>query len=183
MVRFLSTGDVANRFNVTVNTVKKWIAEGKLNASVTPGGHYRVEAKEFKRFLDRYNPSPAKNKMLIVDDDPLHLKMVVDALSSENSYILDISTDGYDALIKIGEFNPDLLITDIRMPNLDGLEVIKRVRHGQATKNTKIIVLTAYPEDLGRSRRLVHKVFTKPVDLNLLKEGVKEVVGKGRGGE
>lgn len=176
MVRFLSTGDVANRFNVTVNTVKRWIAEGKLNAFVTPGGHYRVEIKEFKRFLDRYNPSSSTKKILLVDDDPIQLRMVEDALSAEGDYIVESSTDGYEALIKIGEFNPDLLITDIRMPNLNGLEVIKRVRNGQATKNTKIIVLTAYPEDLGRSKRLVQGVFTKPVDLNLLKERVRHVL-------
>jgi excisionase family DNA binding protein len=58
--RFLTTGDVAALCDVSVGAVKKWIRKGKLDATRTPGGHFRVAADEFERFRAAYRfPRPA----------------------------------------------------------------------------------------------------------------------------
>lgn len=72
--RFLTTGDVAALCDVSVGAVKKWIRKGKLDATRTPGGHFRVAVEEFERFRAAYrfsrpaagSPEPASG----VADDP-----------------------------------------------------------------------------------------------------------------
>lgn len=179
MKRFLTTGEAAQYFNVTVNTIKRWIGEGRLQAIITPGGHYRIPREEFKRFFERYSLVPSKRKILVVDDDPFALRMLVDGLSSlGEGYAVDSSRDGYEALIKIGEWKPHLLITDIKMPRLDGKEVIKKIRGMGSTKDLKVLVVSAYPEEAEGVKSLVQGIFVKPVDMKLLKERTRELLGE-----
>ncbi|OGP30198.1 MAG: hypothetical protein A2073_05245, partial [Deltaproteobacteria bacterium GWC2_42_11] len=151
---------------------------GKIRAFLTPGGHYRIKEDEFERFMDKYVHSPNPEKILIVEDDPVQRKLLMDTLSAmEENYILGSSEDGYDALIKVGEFQPDLLITDIIMPKLDGVAVIKKIRSNAVTKAMKIIVVTSYPEELGKVRTLIQGFFIKPIEMDLLKSKIKELLG------
>ncbi|MBI5286972.1 MAG: response regulator [Deltaproteobacteria bacterium] len=178
MAHVLTTGEVAKNLHVTVNTVKRWISEGRLEAFTTPGGHFRIMEEDFKRFLERYGPSSTPKRVLVVDDDPGGIRLIVDTLSTMGEgYIIDTATDGYDALIKIGELKPHLLILDIRMPHLDGIEVIKRIRKGTTTKDIKVIVVTAYPEDLQAIKNSIQGLFAKPLELNPFREKVKKVLG------
>ena len=177
MKRFLTTGEVAQYFSVTVNTIKRWISEGKLRAILTPGGHYRIPREEFKRFLDRYSLTSLRKKVLVVDDDPFALRMLVDGLATlGRDYLVESAKDGYEALIRIGEWRPHLLITDIKMPRVDGKEVIRKVRNMHLTKGLKILVVSAYPEETEAVKGLVQGIFTKPVDMELLKGKVRELL-------
>lgn len=132
MAHCLTTGEIAKHLHVAVNTVKRWISDGKIRAFLTPGGHFRIDKGEFEGFMMRYGPPSGHEKVLAVDD-PSQIDIPVDALSTEG-YIVDSSADGYEALIKIGEFKPDLIIIDPVMPWLDGVEAIKRIRDNPTTK-------------------------------------------------
>lgn len=79
-------------------------------------------------------------QILIVDDDPKLLKMVRRTLIYEG-YQVETAGDGRDALAKIEAQQPDLLILDWMMPEVDGLEVLQRLRNGQA--DIPVLMLTA----------------------------------------
>lgn len=176
---YFTTGYVANEMRVTINTVKRWILEGKLKAIITPGGHYRIKDSEFQDFVKRYMEYSEPHKILIIEDNHAQRTLLTDALrSAGKNYIVDSSSDGYDALIKIGEFKPTLLIVDIMMPKVDGITVIKKLRGAPATKNLKIIVITAYPEKLAKIKNNIQDFFTKPVDIDILKKRVNELLGE-----
>lgn len=150
-----TTGEVADLSHVTINAVKKWINAGKLKAFRTPGGHYRINRDDFKDFVSEFRLQikdeifPERKKILITDDVPEVLEFLKGALESRegHSYEVDTATDGYEALIKVGSFNPDLLILDIRMPRIDGLEVCRRLRAEPATHDIKILAITAYARE------------------------------------
>ncbi len=149
-----TTGEVASFCDVTINAVKKWIAAGKLPAFRTPGGHYRIERDDFKRFVETYKLHikerlfKGERKILIVDDEVHIVEFIKDVLqSSGEDYAVETARDGYEALIKIGGFNPTLLILDIMMPRLDGFEVCRRIKADNATKDIRIIAVTAYGRD------------------------------------
>jgi len=150
-----TTGEVADLSHVTINAVKKWINSGKLKAFRTPGGHYRISRDDFKDFVSEYRLQikdevfPEKKKILITDDVPEIIEFLKAALQNRDghSYEIDVATDGYEALIKVGDFKPDLLILDIRMPRIDGLEVCRRLRSGPATHDIKILAITAYARE------------------------------------
>ncbi|MBE9529394.1 MAG: response regulator [Proteobacteria bacterium] len=146
-----TTGEVASLCNVTINAVKKWIAADKIKAFRTPGGHYRINREDFLEFLARYKLDikdalfPERQKILIVDDEPEIVDYIKGAIESmEIECEIETASDGYEALILVGQFNPALLILDLRMPKIDGFEVCRRLKQSDSTKGLKILAVTAY---------------------------------------
>jgi len=87
-------------------------------------------------------------KILIVDDEPDILEFLTYNFEKEG---FDISTanNGIQAIKKAKEYHPDLIILDVMMPNLNGIETCKQLREIPAFKNTLIIFLTARNEDVA----------------------------------
>ena len=82
------------------------------------------------------------NKILIVDDEPFNLDLLEQELMDEN-YLIERASDGMEALEKIASFNPDVILLDYMMPNMNGLEVLQRLRKDEHHKSIPVILLTA----------------------------------------
>ena len=147
----LTTGQAARHCQVSIPALKRWIRDGRLAAFKTPRGHCRIELEELQRFLRQYGmplyPTSAPAiRILIVDDESYIVDLFVDLLATDpREFTLDTATDGYDALIKVGMFRPSLLILDVLMPHLDGIEVCRRLKANPATRTIKILGITGYP--------------------------------------
>ncbi len=81
-------------------------------------------------------------KILLVDDDKVQLKMLEKSLSSEG-YKLAQATNGKEALSLAKTWNPDLIILDILMPEMDGGDIAKQLKRYRVTRNIPIIFLTS----------------------------------------
>jgi excisionase family DNA binding protein len=181
-----TTGEVADLSHVTINAVKKWIAAGKLEAYTTPGGHFRIKREDFRDFVKKFNYKVKEGafltakKILIADDEPSVLDFLRESLNlSDNGYLVETACDGYEALIKVGSFEPNVLVIDIRMPRIDGIEVCKRLRADKSTKRIKILAITAYGAedrqniiDAGADMCL-----QKPMDMSTFVGKVQELLG------
>ncbi len=182
-IPFLTTGEVAAAYSVSIPTVKRWIQEGQLKAFKTAGGHYRISRTEFQRFQMVHGVPAVREgppRILIVDDDPKVLDLLVVALSLEQGYKVEAAQDGYEGLIKVGTFRPHLLILDLRMPGLDGFQVCRRVKANPVTHSTKILAITAYAEGNARERILevgADGFLQKPFQLAALQAEVVRLVG------
>lgn len=149
---YITTGQAARHCQVSLPALKRWIRDGRLTAFKTPGGHARIEVKEFQRFLKQYAmpayPGPqSETRILIVDDEPAIVDLFVDVLTRDpRRFKLETATDGYEALIKVGDFKPSLLILDVVMPKLDGIEVCRRLKADPETRGMKILGITGYPD-------------------------------------
>lgn len=86
-----------------------------------------------------------KYKLLLVDDLPLNLKVLGNLLKKQN-YELVIATNGEEALEKVKNENPDLILLDIMMPGIDGFEVCKRIKNNPHNKEIPVIFITAKSE-------------------------------------
>ncbi|HYP26729.1 MAG TPA: response regulator [Blastocatellia bacterium] len=82
-------------------------------------------------------------KILIVEDNFDSREMLTTLLSSEG-YTVITAEDGQDGLARLESDPPDLIITDIEMPNLDGIDLIKRLRQRPDWKQVPIVVVSAY---------------------------------------
>ncbi len=186
----LTTGDIARYCHTTVMQVNRWIKSGALKAFRNPGGQHRVTREEFKKFLlrngmpvvDEYFVGGRKKKVLVADDDPA----VVDAVSrvlaaAVGNLEIETAVDGYETLIKAGDFKPDLLILDIRMPQLDGLEVCRRLRgNPNVNPEMKILAVTGHSEAYDKeavSANGANDYMLKPFDIKTLLEHVRPLLG------
>jgi two-component system OmpR family response regulator len=172
--RFFTTSEVAKYCAVTNDGVLKWIKSGKLRAFSTPGGHYRVSSEDFREFLERYeipidetffSGTQKERSVLVVDDEP-NIREIVRRLLNELEPGLRVeeACDGYEASIKIGSMEPDLVIMDVMMPRVDGISLCKSIRENPKTANIKVLAITAFPEQDN-----VKKMYDAGADLCLIK--------------
>ena len=107
-----------------------------------------------------------EKKILIVDDDEQILKMLREVLEEEG-FIIDLSSGGQDALRKLEDGKYYLVISDVRMPDIDGFEVLQQVK--EKYKKTKVILMTGYTEEYDISDALIlgaDDYITKPLDID-----------------
>jgi len=181
---YITTGQAASHCQVSIPAIKRWIRDGRLSAFKTPGGHARIELNEFQRFLKQYGmpgyPVPASEvRILIVDDEPALVDLLVDVLSRDRrGFKLETATDGYEALIKVGGFKPSLLLLDVVMPRLDGIEVCRRLKGNPETRAIQILGLTGYPDMVPELLQAgADACLTKPLDFVQLKRELKRLLG------
>jgi len=145
-----STREAADRLGVSLRTVQLWSEAGLLRAWKTPGGHRRILTSSVDELLQRRGTEIARRaperlyQVLVVEDEPdfrrlfeLHLR------SWELPLELQCVPSGFDALVRIGASRPNLLITDLRMPGIDGFEMLRALKASGAISELEVIVVTA----------------------------------------
>ena len=83
--------------------------------------------------------------VLLIEDDPAVLEMYRMKLSLDG-YHVDVATDGEEGLVKARELRPDIIFLDIRLPKMDGFEVLQELRQHDDTATIPVIFLTNYGE-------------------------------------
>lgn len=124
------------------------------------------------------HPSPAHYKVLLVEDEDINV-VTVKALLKKHGYAVIVATDGQQAIEVLSEKDIDLVLMDIRMPSMDGVQATLAIRSGKAGHNKKdvpIIAMTAYAMTGDREKFLaagMNDYIAKPVDIQYLKEVIK----------
>ena len=123
-----------------------------------------------------------KVKILIVDDETDYVQTVQDMLEISNYSVIS-AHNGKQALNIIPQQQPDVILLDLIMPVMDGIELLKRLKSNPEFKNIPVIMLTGQSElgDVARAQECgVDDYIVKPFDRNLLLEKIKQVIEKAR---
>ena len=122
---------------------------------------------------------PGKGKILIVDDDAALVKMLNVRLLAEG-FETELAVDGRTAIELARERTPDLIILDIAMPGVTGVDVIQKLQSTSADHTIPVLIMTAYPHmiDLVKGYDCVRECFTKPFDLPLFIGRIQEVLAE-----
>ncbi len=185
--RLLTTGEIARYCDVSTNAVKKWIRSNRLKAFRTPGGHFRVDSRDFREFLVQHQMPVYDSffelepkRILIVDDEKevrQTLREVLEGL--EGAVAIDMAEDGYEALLKVGDLKPDLLILDLRMPRMDGYEACRRIKSNPETSGTRILAISGFIEN-GAEQEILQCGATdwmrKPVQIEEFKKKIEKLL-------
>jgi len=177
--RLLTSHEVGALLQVNPSSVKKWVNDGRIAAHRTPGGHRRIRVADLVDFLHRHAmpiPRPpvgaSKQRLLVVDDDPVALSTLERRLKPHLSRVqVALTQNGIDALVMVGSFKPDLIVLDVYMPDLDGIEVCRRLKLNTETRHIGVIVITAHLTKLIEDDALAAGALTcvsKPLDLKVL---------------
>jgi excisionase family DNA binding protein len=183
----LSTGAIGKLLRVDRTTVWGWIRSGKLPAERTIGGQYRVDREALARLLrEKGMPIPPEiaddhpRRILIADDDPVVLGFL-EAVLTRNSSDFEVVTasNGFAAGKMVSSFRPHVVVIDIHMPGLGGLDVCEDIKRDKATRDIKIIIVTGYPtrENVERARKIgVEKLLEKPIEAKAFLDAVHEAL-------
>ena len=113
--------------------------------------------------------------ILVVDDDP-HSREIVRAYLESRGFNVAVAKDGQDALARIEELHPALVLLDVMMPGIDGWEVARVIRNHPDCTNTRVIMLTARSDFADKHRGLrvgADDYLVKPVHLEDLARHVE----------
>ncbi|TDP72875.1 excisionase family DNA binding protein [Roseateles toxinivorans] len=187
----MSTRDAAERLGVALRTVQLWVESGVLPAWKTAGGHRRIAKSAVEKLLEERRMAisgevakpdvPQPFRILVVEDEPDLLRLFTMVIEDWGLPVaLRTATNGFEALVRIGEQCPDLLITDLNMPGMDGFRMIRSLRNfGEGLETLEIVAVTALgPQDIENRGGLPDgvKVFIKPVPFAELEQLVRERV-------
>ncbi len=177
--RSYTTIEVAKRLGVSLQTVQRWVDAGHLKAWKTLGGHRRIDAESaealFRSQSGEAVAAPTRQPMpdrafriLVVDDDALDLELMAAFIRRTlPEAITETATDGFQALLSAGRTTPDILVTDINMPHMDGFEMLRVLAESaQPSPATIVAVSSLSPTELAARGRLLPAVhfMPKPVD-------------------
>jgi two-component system, cell cycle response regulator DivK len=124
----------------------------------------------------------AGEQILVVDDDEKNMKLFRDILQATGYRTLEASTGG-DAVRLAGENAPSLVLMDIRLPDIDGLEALRRLRANEGTASIPVLAVTAQAMKGDRERFIAagfDGYLSKPVDVDELLDYVSRYAGAQR---
>jgi excisionase family DNA binding protein len=188
-----STAHLARRLGVSVPTVQRWVDLGHLKAWKTVGGHRRIDAESAENFVrvqmqqrggEATAPAEAvvPFSVLVVDDNPddSDLLCALVEIAVPGARIV-VAANGFDALIEVGKAMPDLIVTDLTMPHMDGVEMIRHLSAQGATHPPAIVAVSshtpAHIEKLGGLPACV-TLLAKPVEAARFAETVNLALGR-----
>ncbi|MFA6093091.1 MAG: response regulator [Elusimicrobiota bacterium] len=183
--KVFTTFEVGKICGVFHTTVINWVNKGKLKAHCTPGKHRRILLADLLEFMRRFEmPIPEdlllrSKSALVVEDDPAVQRMIVRALQSLPGLKVQACANGLDAMIAVGKDAPELLVLDINIPKVNGLEVCEILRNNEQTKPIKIIAVSGQRMSAQNDRFLRENAdafYLKPLSTAELKAKALELL-------
>ena len=118
--------------------------------------------------------------ILVVDDSPI-IRKLLGYMLKKKSFIIAEAEDGIDAMEKLGHVQVDLVIVDLNMPNMDGIEFVRNLRDNYYYMDTPVIMLTTTKDDKLKKDALdagVNMFLNKPVQPNFLLHKVESLLSE-----
>jgi len=156
---FLTTREAATLLGVSVGTVQLWVGSGLLQAWKTTGGHRRVMRDSVERLLRKVpeapvvapvpvpaatpTAAPRQLRVMVVEDDLSLLRLYQTQLTRWPMRTSVVCLDNaVSALMSLGRGGPDLLVTDLHMPGMDGFAMLRVLSQAPEMSQTQIVVVT-----------------------------------------
>ncbi len=124
-----------------------------------------------------------KNKTVMVVDDNPDIVTIVKTILEGKGYVVQSAYSGQEVFNLLSEQKPDLIVLDIMMPQMDGLEVLTRLKGEPSTATIPVILLTAkvqYEDVLGGYKMGADYYITKPFTSTQLLNGINLLLGDGK---
>jgi|WetSurMetagenome_2_1015567.scaffolds.fasta_scaffold627245_1 excisionase family DNA binding protein len=155
----MTVEEVSDYLHICKKTVYQLVKQGSL-PSTRVGNNLRFYRSEIDRMLKRFSKN--MRHILVVDDAPAVCSMIKRVLE-DSGHIVMISTNGADSLELMAEIKFDKIFLDLRLPDMDGIEILRRIRI--INNEVPIIIITGYPDsDIleKASEYCISRVIAKP---------------------
>ena len=180
--------EVANICGVANQTAINWIRNGYLQAFNTPGGQYRVYADDLVHFMTERKMripesllsecSSFETKRILIVEDDVGLNTVLKQYFEKELQNIEIiqAFDGFEAGALISSKQPHIIILDLNLPGVNGIDLCKKIKNDESFGNPAIIVVTAL-NDSETEQKInslgISNFFRKPVILSELVQAIR----------
>lgn len=170
--RSYSTQQVAQRLGVSIQTVQRWVDAGHLKAWKTLGGHRRIEADSAEQLFRAETAALGEAdvpelRVLVVDDNADDREVLAHIITQALPQAqITLAENGFDGLVAVGRLAPQILVTDVLMPHMNGFEMLRFLANESTFKPQHIVAVSSYTDDeLARHGQLPKDVLmlSKPV--------------------
>lgn len=180
---FCTTQEAADVLGVSLRTVQLWAEAGLLEAWKTTGGHRRISRSSLERLLATTPPSAgievasAADRpicILVVEDDPAVLRVYeLQMVHWPMKPLVVTARNGFEGLVRVGLMKPDMLVSDLRMPEMDGFQMLRQLREMSELADITIVVVTGISADEVDARGGIPAgipVLPKPIPFDRLRD-------------
>ncbi|MEG3639333.1 response regulator [Magnetococcus sp. PR-3] len=149
---YVTAVQACRQLGVSASTVHNWVDQGLLNSWRTAGGHRRISQKSINELLAKRELALQGSRaealdLLLVEDDPHLIDFFKTFVTSwPFSVDLTIAQNGYDGLLQAGLKRPDMIVTDLAMPEMDGFAMIRAILKTEELQGVHIVVITGLDE-------------------------------------
>jgi excisionase family DNA binding protein len=153
MKTVFTTGEAAKICKVSQQTIIRCFDSGQLKGFRVPGSRFRrIPRDQLYSFMrDNGIPTDAldsgKRKILVVDDDEDLVELIVDQLERDGRFEVRSVNNGFGAGMLIKEFRPDLVVLDVMLPDINGIEVCRLVRSDKTMDDVRVICISGMVEE------------------------------------
>ena len=148
MKSIFTTGEVAGICNLSQQTVIRCFDSGRLKGFRVPGSRFRRIPRESLIHFMKEHDIPldrlelGKTRVLVVDDDPAIVEMLVELLERDGRFEVQTAATGFDAGLRTREFLPDVIVLDYMLPDINGNAVCRSIRADESLRDVKIIIVS-----------------------------------------
>jgi hypothetical protein len=190
---YCGTSYAAKLLNLSVGTVQTLVEKNELEAWKTQGGHRRISLQSIRNYQSRASLSPnalyqdgKRLKVMVVEDDEL-TRILFQKHFDQWDLSIDatITASAIEALLDISVLKPQVLITDLRMPGIDGVEMLRQLNSHPLFAQMSVIVVTGLSDEeithygvLPSGAHVLHK----PVDMGWLRGYFHAMLSMRQGG-
>jgi excisionase family DNA binding protein len=177
---YCGTSYAAKLLNLSVGSVQTLVEKNELTAWKTQGGHRRISIQSIYQYQNRASLAPAVTfqdgkylRVMVVEDDPATRAMYQAHFDQwDLSIDATVASSAIEALLDIAVVKPQVLLTDLRMPGIDGVEMLRQLNTHPQFAQVAVIVITGLTDEeikeYGELPEGTH-VLRKPVDMGWLR--------------
>jgi len=189
----MTTRQAGEALGVAVRTIQLWVEAGVLPAWRTAGGHRRIARSAVEQLMDERalviaHPTlkldagaetPRALKLLVVEDDPELLRLFALMVAGWDFPVeLTTAANGFDALVRLGAVRPDMVVTDLNLHGMDGLQMVRSLKKpGSGLDELAIVAVSALSASDIQDRGGLPEgvvVFQKPVPFSEIQALARE---------
>jgi excisionase family DNA binding protein len=189
---YCGTSYAANLLGLSVATVQSLVEKGEIDAWKTMGGHRRIALQSIQNYLEKNSrqrsaaPAEPQNRLrvlLVEDDEPTRELYQIEFESWKLPIDCTWMSSAVEALMDIASMRPDLLITDLSMPGVDGFEMLKALKRNMELADMQVVVISGLPKKAFDSRGGFPEdafMLPKPINFDWLKGFMSAMVAAKR---
>lgn len=152
---YCGTTYASKLLGLSVGTIQTLVEKNELQAWKTQGGHRRISMSSIRQYQKKYNmlgglmdARQYRLRVLLVEDDPVTLDMIRDFCNRCDMPVdCTAMTSGLEALIDMASIQPDVLISDLNMPGVDGFQLLKTLKESPQFQRLTCLVISALSQE------------------------------------